>query len=387
VFLQKVRVERALEEARKEDATAGEKAELERIQEVFVAGEEALKAGEHAVAAGLFGQCEPGLEKWRKAVEERKERERAAAAAQQAEERRRLEEREARKEAERKRAEAEAAKNRADAVRAAKDLGGLVLAGLLVWGVATWWSKQAVESAVLKTKDAVVRMGRGTREGEEKTVRMGKDAEMTFVWCPAGSFSMGSHNGGNDETPVHEVRLTGFWMAKTEVTQKQWESVMGNNPSHHKGDNLPVERVSWDDCEEFCRKTGLQLPTEAEWEYACRAGTTGDYGGTGNREAMGWYSGNSGNETHPVGRKQANAWGLQDMHGNVWEWCADWYDGGYYAKSPGVNPQGPVSGEDRVLRGGSYWGDPRGCRSAGRDWFNPGDRDGNVGFRPVARQD
>ena len=227
--------------------------------------------------------------------------------------------------------------------------------------------------------------------GPTKTITLPGGATMEMVRCPAGSFSMGSppgETGRDDDETQHRVTLTeGFWMAKTEVTQKQWESVMGDNPSYHKGDNLPVESVSWDECMEFCRKTGLQLPTEAEWEYACRAGTTGDYGGAGDLDTMGWYSGNSGNETHPVGRKQGNAWGLQDMHGNVWEWCADWYDGGYYAKSPGVNPQGPASGVYRVLRGGCYWSDPRLCRSANRSWSDPGYRDGDYGFRPVARQD
>ena len=159
---------------------------------------------------------------------------------------------------------------------------------------------------------------------------------------------------------------------------------IGRNPSYHKGDNLPVESVSWNDCVEFCRKAGngLQLPTEAEWEYACRAETRGDY--AGGIAQMAWYVDGS---THPVRQKQANAWGLHDMHGNVWEWCADWYDSGYYAKSPGVNPQGPASGEGRVLRGGSGWYVPQDCRSANRFRSSPGIRRRSFGFRPVARQD
>ena len=202
---------------------------------------------------------------------------------------------------------------------------------------------------------------------------------------------MGSDNGDNDEKPTHRVTLSkGFWMAKTEVTQRQWKSVMGGNPSNFKGDDLPVECVSWDDCQNFCRKCreagiDMRLPTEAEWEYACRAGSTGDYAGS--IDQMAWCGEGSSGQTHPVGKKKANAWGLHDMHGNVWEWCADWYDDGYYAMSPGREPEGPASGEARVLRGGGYWSAPRNCRSAFRFRGDPGDRDWIIGFRPVARQD
>ena len=396
-------MEKALEEARRAEATAEEKAELARTGEMFAAGKEALKANDPAAAAQLFGQCEERLESWRKNVAERVERERAAAAARQAEEQRLLEERKAqerveeaaRREVERKRAEAAVAKNWAAAVWAAKVLGVLMLAGLLVWGakvVATWcsrqareaatrWEEQAREAAMRQTKDAVARMGQGTQAGEEKTIPMGKDAEMTFVWCPAGSFTMGSANEDNDEKPPHKVTLReGFWMAKTEVTQKQWTSVMGSNPSHfRKGDDYPVENVSWNMCQEFCAKTGLALPTEAQWEYACRAETTGDYGGTGDLETMGWYSENSGGETHPVGRKQPNKWGLYDMHGNVWEWCADWY--GDYPSELVTDPTGPIQGSIRVYRGGSWFSYARRCRSAHRGGSDPGFRFNRLGLR------
>ena len=408
---------RLREEAQREDATAGEKAELERIREVYTAGKEALNAGEHAAAAGLFGQCASGLGEWRKEVEGRKERERAAAAAQQAEEQRKLAERKAReraeeaarKEAERKRAEEEEARRREDAILVGKLVGRLVLVGLLAWGAAlvtSWWSERtreaalrekeaAREAAILKTRDEVSRrMGKGGQAGEQKTIPVGKDAKMTFVWCPPGNFMMGSNNGESDEDPPHEVTLTkGFWMAKTEVTQKQWKSVMGsgNNPSEHRGDDLPVEHVSWNDCVEFCRQTGLELPTEAEWEYACRAGTTGDYAGTGNLRTMGWYAGNSGKETQAAGRQQPNKWGLLDMHGNVWEWCAEWY--GKYPIGAVTNPTGAASGWDHVLRGGSCRDGPKSCRSANRgsedsnrpQYQEPG-RHWGYGFRPVVRQ-
>ncbi len=188
----------------------------------------------------------------------------------------------------------------------------------------------------------------------------------------------------------------GFWLGETEVTQELWKEVMGGNPSKNQGGgNYPVENVSWNDCQKFIEKlnartdvapAGLRfaLPTEAQWEYACRAGTMGDYGGTGSLDVMGWYS---GNWTHPVGEKGPNAWKLRDMHENVLEWCADWYDEGYYARSPATDPPGPSSGGCRVLRGGSYWDLPGFCRSASRGGGYPGTRRGNYGVRLLAFQD
>ena len=219
-------------------------------------------------------------------------------------------------------------------------------------------------------------------------------------WCPAGSFTMGSTNGYSDEKPQHQVTLSqGFWLGETEVTQGLWREITGKNPSDHKvDDEYPVENVSWDDCQEFLeklndraevKKAGIRfaLPTEAQWEYACRAGTTGDYGGTGKLDDMGWYGERANGATHPVARKEPNAWGLYDMHGNVWEWSADWYDSGYYAKSPASDPTGPASGGYRVLRGGCFWNDAQYCHSALRRSYGPDDRRGNIGFRLLARQD
>jgi formylglycine-generating enzyme required for sulfatase activity len=187
--------------------------------------------------------------------------------------------------------------------------------------------------------------------------RVVKD-NINFARISAGEFQMGFGNSG-DESPVHRVKISrDFEMGKCEVTQAQWQAVMSNNPSSFKGDNLPVENVSWNDAQEFIRKLNqadskyqYRLPTEAEWEYACRAGTTGDY--AGNLDDMAWYSNNSGSKTHAVGQKQANKWGLYDMHGNVWEWCQDWYDSNYYRQSPGADPTGPTAGSIRVYRGGS----------------------------------
>lgn len=225
----------------------------------------------------------------------------------------------------------------------------------------------------------------GTRGGETKTITLPGGVQMEMAWCPAGTFMMGSNDGDDDEQPLHKVTLTkGFWMAKTEVTQAQWKSVMENNPSYYEGDNLPVERVNWNDCMEFCQKTGLMLPTEAEWEYACRAGTTGDFGGTGRLEDMGWYRDNS-DERQSVGQKQPNEWGLYDMHGNVEEWCWDWKDD--YPSGAVTNPRGTGSDLYRVHRGGSDSSIDEDCRSAARSEDVPDIRLNDIGFRPVARQD
>jgi formylglycine-generating enzyme required for sulfatase activity len=173
----------------------------------------------------------------------------------------------------------------------------------------------------------------------------------------------------------------GFWMAKTEVTQRQWKSVMGNNPSWRKGDDLPVDCVSWVDAWEFCRRAGMQLPTEAQWEYACRAGTTGAR--AGNLDSMAWYAGNSGGIPHPVGQKRPNAWGLHDMYGNVLEWCADWSEC-RMDTTPVTDPTGPASGTGRVLRGGSWICVAGHCRSAWRGGSNAPEYSVlGLGFRPV----
>lgn len=212
-----------------------------------------------------------------------------------------------------------------------------------------------------------------------------------FVKIPAGEFLMGSAGVSDSEKPAHRVVISrGFEMGKYEVTQAEWEALMGSNPSEFKGADLPVERVSWEDVQVFLQAMNAKesdyvyrLPTEAEWEYAARAGTTGDYGGTGNLDEMGWYSENSGEKTHPVGSKQPNAWGLHDMHGNVWEWSQDWFDAGYYAKSPTIDPKGPDAGSARVCRGGGWSYPATRSTSASRAHPAPSARNSSVGFRLV----
>ena len=229
----------------------------------------------------------------------------------------------------------------------------------------------------------------GSRAGELREF-----GGIEMVWCPPGAFEMGSpgsEEGRFDNETQHRVTLTkGFWMAKTETTQGQWESVMGDNPSHFKGMDLPVETVSWDDVQGWLGKMNerhplpagwkWELPTEAQWEYACRAGTETAF--AGDLDEMAWYVGNSGSNTNPVETKKANAWGLHDMHGNVWEWCRDWY--GDYPSGVASDPKGSAAGSLRVSRGGSWRYYAAFCRSAYRFRDTPGYRDGILGFRVAA---
>jgi formylglycine-generating enzyme required for sulfatase activity len=259
---------------------------------------------------------------------------------------------------------------------------------------------------------AIVRGPKPPKPGKVDRVDLGGGVKMELVWVPAGSFQMGSPVSEQDwvvsqgskrewverEGPVHTVELDGFWMGKYEVTQEQYQAVLGKNPSNFKGPKNPVEQVSWNDATDFCRKLTdkvgrassparfFRLPTEAEWEYACRAGSTtrfcfGDSDGELGDYA--WYDGNSGNTTHPVGEKKANEWGLYDMHGNAWEWCGDsWRVDGYSAGSS-KNPPGASSGSYRVFRGGCWNFSARSCRSAFRAGHVPGGSYYLLGFRAV----
>ncbi|MDH5397907.1 MAG: formylglycine-generating enzyme family protein [Cyclobacteriaceae bacterium] len=218
--------------------------------------------------------------------------------------------------------------------------------------------------------------------------------EMVFV--QGGTFTMGctseQSDCEDDEKPEHGVSLSNFSISKYEVTQAQWESVMGSNPSwFSECPNCPVESVSWNDIQEFLRKlnertgSNYRLPTEAEWEYAARGGDKSrgyQYSGSNNIDNVAWNSGNSELKTHPVGEKQANELGLYDMSGNVYEWCQDWYDEDYYSNSPSRNPEGPISGDARVTRGGSWGNGARNFRIAERSGLSPDINLSNgLGFR------
>ena len=233
---------------------------------------------------------------------------------------------------------------------------------------------------------------------------------LVFVFIPGGTFKMGS-NETEYEKPIHEVTVSDFLISKYETTQSLWQKIMGNTPSYfNKGGDYPVEQVSWEDCREFCKKMGLRLPTEAEWEYACRAGTTTKFywGDIEDGDYM-WYYKNSGIITHPIGEKKPNGYGLYDMSGNVWEWCSDWYHINYYAPTelpsrgspardeatsesqpnqdkitPRNNPQGPASGRYKVLRGGSWDFCRNERRSACRGYDEPKYRSVCMGFRCAA---
>lgn len=217
-----------------------------------------------------------------------------------------------------------------------------------------------------------------------------------MIYVSGGSFNMGatSEQGSDaydNEKPVHKVTLNDYYIGQTEVTQALWQAVMGNNPSKFKGDNLPVESVSWNDCQEFLEKlnakTGrtFRLPTEAQWEFAARGGNNSrdyKYSGSNYPDDVAWYDGNSLNKTHNVATKQANELGIYDMSGNVYEWCYDWYGSDYYKNSDTDNPRGAYTGSSRVDRGGSWIYNARFCRSSCRISSGaPTLRSSNLGLR------
>jgi formylglycine-generating enzyme required for sulfatase activity len=217
---------------------------------------------------------------------------------------------------------------------------------------------------------------------------------LKYVWIPPGNFMMGCSHGdsecGDSEKPAHQVTIRrGFWIGQTPVTvgaYKRFAGASGHQmpptPDFNSGwanKNMPIVNVNWDDAQAYCGWTGGRLPTEAEWEYAARAGSTESrYGPI---DEVAWYSNNSGGQTHDVAQKRANAFGLYDMLGNVWEWVNDWFDGNYYQGSPSQDPQGPGSGQVRVLRGGSWFIYPWGVRVSIRVRDAPGVRNLNFGFR------
>ena len=274
---------------------------------------------------------------------------------------------------------------------------GVVLAlglfGGWFWKTWTVWWFDAAEAG-RRQQEAAAQLGVPV----EKAVDLGDGIKLELVLIPGGRFRMGSPAKEKDRSEnevQHWVRITNaFYIGKYEVTQEVWEKVMGANPSYFKGAKNPVENVTWDDCQEFLKKLNalgkergqFRLPTEAEWEWACRAGTrerfcSGDDEGTLGDYA--WCDANSGDATHPAGTKQPNAWGLHDCHGNVWEWCADWYGEYSHGRMPKADPTGPATGPGRVLRGGSWAGVARGCRSSYREPCNPGGRHDSGGFRVV----
>ena len=227
-----------------------------------------------------------------------------------------------------------------------------------------------------------------------ETIELGNGITMEFVMVAPGTFMMGSTYesvGAGDETPCHKVTLSrSFLLGKCEVTQEQWSQIMGSNPSRFKGKKLPVETVSWNDCQHFLAKLSelsgrtFSLPTEAQWEYACRAGTATAWNSGEEATVPGsaWHDENSGGRTHPVGGKTPNAWGFHDLHGNIGEWCADWY-ASHYPPDDAIDPKGPPSGDSKVVRGGAWGDNPSMLRSPSRNANGPDGANHGIGFRCV----
>ena len=246
-----------------------------------------------------------------------------------------------------------------------------------------------------KTKPAPRRNNTSHSGSTSSTVSLSAELNKlinNMVYVSGGTFIMGGDES-SDQTPTHSVTLSSYYICKYEVTQALWRAVMGSNPSKFKGDNLPVEQVSWNDCQTFINRlnsyTGrnFHLPTEAEWEFAARGGNYSrhyKYSGSNYISDVAWYCDNSGNRTHPVGTKQANELGLYDMSGNVWEWCSDRY--GSYSSYSQSNPTGATSGFGRVERGGNWCGLARYCCSSHRSYYAPGNSFDDLGLRLVLSQ-
>ena len=286
-----------------------------------------------------------------------------------------------------------------------KRTGGIVMTSLLSLLLVTGCSGKGNEPTQGKGRDGTP--AKKAESDKPLTLDLGDGVTMKFVRIEAGKFTMGSPESENDrdkdEGPQRQVTMSSpFYMGVTEVTQSQYKAVMGSQPwdgqTYAKaGADNAASYINWDEATAFCaalsKKTGrtVRLPTEAEWEYACRAGTTTAYGFGDDASNLGdyaWYNGNTLDKgemyAHPVGRKKPNAWGLYDMHGNVWEWCGDWYADSY-ANADTRDPKGPTKGEARVLRGGSWGHDPQFCRAARRSRGTPGSRNyyHGGGFRVV----
>jgi len=235
---------------------------------------------------------------------------------------------------------------------------------------------------------AAVRSATGPAERKPRVVAGSKKVNpkdgLTYVWIPPGTFLMGCSPGDSecleDEKPAHRATITrGFWLGETPVTQQAYQRVTGQNPSHFDGANLPVESVNWDEARAFCMAIGGRLPTEAEWEYAARAGSRGAR--YGNLDDIAWYQENSGGTTQGVGQKRANAFGLYDMLGNVWQWVADWY--GSYPSGGESDPSGAESGNHKLLRGGSWVNLSGVVRVSFRNGYVPILRENGIGLRCV----
>ena len=275
-------------------------------------------------------------------------------------------------------------------------IGGIV--AVVILAIVTWvaFEKRKKSKTVEETEVSIAIISSPEVKALAQTYTV-NGVSFTMKYVKGGTFQMGatSEQDGDvfvyyDEKPIHEVTLSDFCIGETEVTQGLWKAVMGSNPSNFKGDNLPVETVSWNDCQKFIEKLNLltgktfRLPSEAEWEYAARGGIRSKhfrYSGSDTIDDVAWYDGNSSDVTHAVKTKNGNELGLYDMSGNVWEWCSDWYES--YSSGTQTNPQGPLSGSNRVLRGGSWFYHDGFSRVSRRRSLAPGTRISSAGFRLV----
>lgn len=263
-------------------------------------------------------------------------------------------------------------------------------------------ANQALSKVQLELQ-SYINTGRGgelpvleSRSAEEGDIQRGivklENVEFKMICVDGGTFTMGAtsemENPYSNEFPIHQVTLNSYHIGETPVTQALWKAVLGNNPSYYKGDNLPVQNVTWNDCQRFIKKlnqiTGkkFRLPTDAEWEFAARGGNNSkhyQYNGSNSLSEVAWYKGNSEKECRPVKCKEPNELGIYDMSGGVWEWCQDWY--GYYSHNPQINPTGPARGCFRVRRGGSWGNEARECRLSSRRGHQPDFCNSQFGFR------
>ena len=252
----------------------------------------------------------------------------------------------------------------------------------IVWDALADWPQEVSGNAVVEVI---------ARDGDPSAVvdELAPGVNMKFIWIRPGTFNMGSNAGDSDVNPIHSVTLTqGFYLAETELTEAQYEAIIAGGATS----NLPQASISWDDVQDYIvalhAATGTNdlyaLPTEAQWEYACRAGTTTDWSFGSDENLLGdyaWNCINSGDRRHPVGEKLANPWGLFDMHGNIYEWVQDYYSDMYYSVSPSLDPLGPDTGFYRVRRGGDFTASPHITRSADRSYYSLGNRYSNFGAR------
>lgn len=283
-----------------------------------------------------------------------------------------------------------------------QDLVGMFVQDFLTANPTQEGADQDRSDAGIESEPNKVPAGGGPARGATLTLNLGKGVTLDLVLISPGSFTMGSPSPDQDrvpdEGPLRQVQITkAFYLGKYEVTQDQYKGVMGRNPSNLLAGSQPVEMVSWEDAAAFCKKLGaeltrsIRLPTEAEWEYACRAGTqTRFYWGEDPHHSRigdyAWHGKNSGGRPRVVGLKKPSGWGLYDMAGNVWEWCSDWY-AETYAGLSGTDPQGPLLGKTRVLRGGGFLCVAQDCRSASRSDGSPLGRNDCIGFRIVLDAD